>query len=256
MAWTGQSFTVGQILTAAQMTNMQNDIEVSFPVGSIVGMSSSVVPTKFLETDGALYNMTTYLGLYVVIGNDYGRDAGVTFTAAITDIITANAHGKSDDDVLEVDTDGTLPAGLTADTTYYVISSTTNTFKVSLTSGGVAVDITDTGSGTHSFYDEFAVPDIRGRFMRAYSNGATIDPDKASRTDRGDGVTGDNVGTIQTDQYGSHSHVFTQVNVGVGSSSIYTTTPSRNPGANLSTSASGGNETRPENISIMFCIRY
>ena len=30
MAWTGQSFAVGQILTAAQMTNLQNDITAAF----------------------------------------------------------------------------------------------------------------------------------------------------------------------------------------------------------------------------------
>lgn len=254
MAWTGQSFVVGQILTAAQMTNMQNDIEVSFPVGSIVGMAVSDVPTKFLECDGATYNMTTYLGLYSIVGNDYGRDAGTTFTAAVTDILTAAGHGKVDDDVLETDSTTTLPAGLTADTIYYVIESTTNTFKVSLTQGGAAVDITDTGTGTHSFYDEFAVPDIRGRFMRAYSNGATIDPDRASRTDRGDGVTGDNVGTLQADQYLSHTHAITaQSGAGAAADNLsanalaYTTKAS---------GSSGGNETRPENISIMFCIRY
>lgn len=44
----------------------------------------------------------------------------------------------------------TLPAGLTAViTTYYVINSTGNSFKVSLTVGGAAVDITSNGSGVN-----------------------------------------------------------------------------------------------------------
>jgi hypothetical protein len=38
-----------------------------------------------------------------------------------------------------------LPAGLAATTIYYVVGSTTNTFQVSLTSGGAAVDITGQG---------------------------------------------------------------------------------------------------------------
>jgi hypothetical protein len=39
-------------------------------------------------------------------------------------------------------TGGTLPAGLSATTIYFVISSAANTFQVSLTSAGAAVNIT------------------------------------------------------------------------------------------------------------------
>jgi len=44
--------------------------------------------------------------------------------------------------------DGALPAGLSAYTDYYVISVSGNTFQLSTTSGGTAVAITDTGTGT------------------------------------------------------------------------------------------------------------
>ena len=52
---------------------------------------------------------------------------------------------------------GTLPAGVTADTTYYVISYTalTGVLQVSATEGGSALDITDTG--TISSPNEFQV---------------------------------------------------------------------------------------------------
>jgi hypothetical protein len=43
-----------------------------------------------------------------------------------------------------------LPAGLTSEPVYYVVNKTTNTFKVSMTSGGSAVALTDDGSETHS----------------------------------------------------------------------------------------------------------
>ena len=64
-------------------------------------------------------------------------------------------------------TSGTLPAGLSETTLYYVVSSTadldtlaaggtdTGTFKVSLTEGGSAVDITDTGSGQLNVIKQF-----------------------------------------------------------------------------------------------------
>jgi hypothetical protein len=43
---------------------------------------------------------------------------------------------------------GTLATGLTEGVVYFVVSSATNTFKVSTTSGGSAVDITGLGNGT------------------------------------------------------------------------------------------------------------
>ena len=74
-----------------------------------------------------------------------------TFTAATTDIITMTAHGYEVGDVLQFSTTDTLPAGLSTSTDYYVISvPSANTFKVSATQGGTTVDITDTGTGTHT----------------------------------------------------------------------------------------------------------
>ena len=72
------------------------------------------------------------------------------FTAATTDIITSAAHGLIEGDLIQVSSSTTLPAGLSASTDYYVRDVTTNTFKVSTTMGGSAVDITDTGTGTHT----------------------------------------------------------------------------------------------------------
>jgi len=74
------------------------------------------------------------------------------FTAAVTDVITSTAHGLVNEDLVQFTTTTTLPAGLSLATDYYVRDVTANTFKVSLTKGGVAVDITDTGTGTHTFH--------------------------------------------------------------------------------------------------------
>ncbi|MCK8481058.1 tail fiber protein [Psychroserpens algicola] len=52
----------------------------------------------------------------------------------------------------------------------------------------------------------FNLPDYRGQFLRGYDNGAGNDPDAASRQDRGDGTTGDYVGTTQDDEMSSHFH--------------------------------------------------
>jgi hypothetical protein len=79
-----------------------------------------------------------------------------TFTAdATTDVLTATAHGLSNGDLLTVtNSGGGLPGGLSAGVWYYVISAAANTFKLSTSSGGSAVDITSNGTGTQTFYRE------------------------------------------------------------------------------------------------------
>lgn len=134
-----------------------------------VGVSA---PTGFLLCDGSSADNDTYPALAALILGKYGYGTGTDFTAvAATDVITATGHGLSDGDRVFVDSTGTLPAGLSAHTLYYVISSTTNTLKLSLTSGGSAVDITDTGSGTHTLYNNFLTPDLRGRSIIGMGTG-------------------------------------------------------------------------------------
>jgi len=75
-----------------------------------------------------------------------------TFTVdAGTNVITSTTHGLSNGDLIRVSSATTLPAGLTAATNYYVINSAASTFKVSATSGGTEIDITDAGTGTHTW---------------------------------------------------------------------------------------------------------
>lgn len=68
-----------------------------------------------------------------------------------TDIITITAHGLEDDDpVMFSNSGGALPSPLTSTDIYYVISAATDTFQVSLTEGGSAVNFSDQGTGTHT----------------------------------------------------------------------------------------------------------
>jgi hypothetical protein len=79
--------------------------------------------------------------------------ATVTFTAvAATEVCTtATAHGLSIGDRVRVSSTTTLPAGLSAATDYYVLTvPSTTTLTVSASDGGSVINITDTGTGTHS----------------------------------------------------------------------------------------------------------
>ena len=75
-----------------------------------------------------------------------------TFTGATTDWLTANNHGLKDGDQLILSSTTTLPAGLATSTRYYVRDPEPNRFKLSLSPNGSLIDVTDTGTGTHSYY--------------------------------------------------------------------------------------------------------
>jgi microcystin-dependent protein len=90
----------------------------------------------------------------------------------------------------------------------------------------------------------FNLPDMRGRFPRGWNHGAGVDPDAASRTNRGDGTVGDYVGTKQADEYRSHDHQNKALGASINSVSASTYAAYRdNTSYNnaLNTNASGGN---------------
>ena len=70
----------------------------------------------------------------------------VTFTD-VGDLVTLAAHGfRNNDSVLF--TTITSTTGIVVDTTYYIINTTTDTFQVSTTYGGSAVNLVTDGTGT------------------------------------------------------------------------------------------------------------
>jgi hypothetical protein len=76
-----------------------------------------------------------------------------TFTTTFaTDKVNITAHGFINGERVHVTSDDTLPAGLSANTIYFVINKDTNDFELSTTLGGSAVDITDDGTGTHTLH--------------------------------------------------------------------------------------------------------
>lgn len=81
----------------------------------------------------------------------YSAGYAVPLTADGTaDTLTGEGHALADDDrVILSNTGGTLPAGLSAPGNYYAVGVYGDTFQVSATEGGAAVDFTGAGTGTH-----------------------------------------------------------------------------------------------------------
>ena len=79
--------------------------------------------------------------------------ASTPFTVDVdTDTLLATGHGLADGDAIQVTTSSFLPTGLPP-TSLYVLNPTANVdqFQVSLTKGGPALPISDSGIGTHGF---------------------------------------------------------------------------------------------------------
>jgi hypothetical protein len=71
-----------------------------------------------------------------------------------TDVFTATGHTYINGQrVRQSQSGGALPSPLVANTDTYIRDAATNTFKLALTSGGAAIDITTAGSGTLTVTD-------------------------------------------------------------------------------------------------------
>lgn len=86
----------------------------------------------------------------------------------------------------------------------------------------------------------FALPDLRGEFVRSLDDGRGVDSGRA-------------LGSWQADEIRSHTHVIPIANT-TGAGGIPVGGP--NFAATNQTQATGGNETRPRNVALLACIKY
>ena len=137
--------------------------------GTELPFNGATAPNGFLLSGAQELNCTTYEGLFTEMVANLDQEGYPAAVGTITadnsnDTITLNSHGLNDGDVVHfANTGGGLPGGISAKTIYYVRDKTTNTFKITATRGGAALDITSNGSGTNSVYKNFKAPDSRGR---------------------------------------------------------------------------------------------
>jgi len=101
-----------------------------------------------------------------------------------------------------------------------------------------AIGYTYGGSGA-----SFNLPDLRGEFIRGWAH------DRGGHLDFGRAL-----GSLQTDELKAHTHT---VNYAAGYSGSPGTTLSGMAGApsTQNTSSTGGTETRPRNVALMYCIK-
>ena len=77
-------------------------------------------------------------------------DAVVSISVASPTVITDTAHGLPEGAAIRFSTTGTLPTGISANTTYYVKNVATDSYNIASTRGGTAINVTAGGAGIHT----------------------------------------------------------------------------------------------------------
>ncbi|UUQ66322.1 phage tail protein [Pseudomonas fuscovaginae UPB0736] len=91
----------------------------------------------------------------------------------------------------------------------------------------------------------FRLPESRGEFLRGWDHGRGVD-------------AGRDIGTYQSDAFKSHTHEYDNMQGGGARNSVSDTVAAASNATTETghiTSAVGGTETRPRNISVMWCIK-
>lgn len=175
---TGNSsnFTIASV-TASTITLIMSDVLVTEAAGPSITMYNQTGPTwksaRFFSTISGrafIYNGTNYIynggeatdtltGVTAATGQLVGV---VTISNATPAVVSKVAHGLSIGDEIFFTTTGGLPSGLTINTPYFVIAAGfgVDTFEVSATSGGAAINTGSAGSGTHTCYKVTPFPTV------------------------------------------------------------------------------------------------
>lgn len=217
------------------------------PPGAIQNFALRAAPAGWLKANGVPQSRTTQVNLFNAICPVIGN---FTVTIASPGVFTLNGHGLINGDRVQLSTTGALPSGLNTTTEYFVVSAATNTFQLSLTLGGAAINTSGTQSGTHTVRSmpfgigdgttTFGIPDLRAEFQRGWDDGRGVD-------------TGRVLGSAQAQDVQSHTHsvvttTTTATNVGGGATVLAV-------GSAGQTGATGGTETRPRNVALLVCIK-
>lgn len=91
--------------------------------------------------------------------------------------------------------------------------------------------------GTH-----FNLPDLRGEFVRGWDHSRGVD-------------SGRTFGSAQADELKAHTHTFPVSDGDANNGTLADGTPTVSTSGTVTTSSTGGTETRPRNVALFYCIK-
>lgn len=136
-----------QVFTSLQATNVGHD-PLSAPAWWQAG--GTTYPAFSASSIYSMGNRVVNPATHRVYESMTGTPHVVTITVASPAVVTWTAHGLAANTPIVLTTTGALPTGLVAGTIYYVLAPTTNSFNLSATPGGSAINTTGSQSGIHT----------------------------------------------------------------------------------------------------------
>lgn len=215
------------------------------PIGTILWFTKDVPPEDYLECDGSQLSIVTYNKLYNKLHTNFGGNNTAWTPNFLTDNAFSPGHGLNNGDtiILSGEPGSTVPTGLQYHTLYSVLKIDANNFQICIYGTLTPIDFLDNGTGNQYWATQFAIPDLRGEFIRGWDHGKGTDPGRVFASNQADAV-------------GSHFHPCPDSSLGVYvSPGRFATTLTAHIGTSYTTSA-GGPENRPKNIAILPCIKY
>lgn len=131
--------------TVQAIYSVEDNIATSWPVSLQL---AGDIPAGFataLTMGGTKYTFDSYQ-------QDYASNQTVTITVSTATFTVSSTTGIAAGTPIKFSSSGALPTGLVAGTKYYARDVTATTFKVSATSGGTAITLSGSQSGTQTVY--------------------------------------------------------------------------------------------------------
>ncbi|WP_153114629.1 tail fiber protein [Rhodocyclus tenuis] len=215
---------------------------------SCVGFADVANGNVYAFGDAVLFTGLTPGARYYLDGATAGA---ITATAPTNAVFVGIARNATE---LFVDVDAGSGAGVPVGTVIHVArnSAPTGYLKangalLSRTTYSELFGAIGTTYGAGDGATTFALPDLRGEFVRGWDDGRGVDSGRV-------------FGSAQSDDFKSHSHQQTTNNTDYGSG-VYGANTSGNAASGSVASgnytlSAGGSETRPRNVALLACIKY
>ena len=216
---TTYTFTATDIVTSAKLNNVID--QTTFTSSAVIGATLAV-------TSGQLKVNSLGIGANELANDSVTTvkilDGNVTQAKTNNSLVPAGAimpFAMNSAPIGWLATDGTAVSRSTYATLFAAIATTY----------GV-------GDGSTTFN----VPDLRGYFVRGTGTNS-------------DGTASGTFATKQADEFKSHNHNISVLGI-VGGTNPGVTDAGQNSTQSYATTSTGGTETRPRNIALLYCIKY
>jgi microcystin-dependent protein len=279
---------IDSITSSSSFTSIINNSidQAKTPSGAVFAFPTSTAPTGYLSCNGQAVSRTTYVDLFSLIGTNYGAgDGSTTFNLPNyngqflrgwdngqgTDLDAANRTDRGDGTI--GDAVGTLQTGATLAHNHTIDPPTTTSNSAgdhlhivdppvtsSSTTGShihnidpPSTNTNTTGAHTHTHTDVNVEQPFTPTYNVQLGGGATRASNTRTTSSAGAHAHSLNIPAFNSASSGNHTHTTDIASFNSSSAGNHTHSTDI---AQFNSGNDGGSETRPTNVSVLWCIKF